>query len=353
MNITFLIGNGFDLRLGMKTRFSDMYGGYIEQPSASDTIFRFKETLKADAPEYKTWGDFEMAMALKAKDFDEEIEFIECVRDFKLYMEGYLIQEQEKWIQRLSVSQNTTALCANELLDSIVHFYTGFTPNTVNEILPAEKNLDLNYNFISFNYTNIFDTLLNFNSMFTNRTEIVHIHGKLGADIVLGIDNLGQVGDLPYETTNKFKRAFIKPEFNKSYDNLRIAIAEATIDNSDIICVYGMSFGKSDYSWVSRLKNWLLSNADHHLVYFVRNKKQFSKSNWDAIMDEEEDSIASLLGKMCDSGDEMGKIFAQIHIPISYDIFNVDEILKTETIRTNELNRQKSELKKRLREAMQ
>ncbi|MCB6501494.1 hypothetical protein LI148_13675 [Colidextribacter sp. 210702-DFI.3.9] len=70
-------------------------------------------------------------------------------------------------------------------------------------------------------------------------------------------------------------------------------------------------------------------------------------------MDEEEDSIASLLGKMCDSGDEMGKIFAQIHIPISYDIFNIDEILKTETIRTNELNRQKSELQKRLREAMQ
>ena len=29
MNVTFMIGNGFDLRLGMKTRYTDMYDGYI------------------------------------------------------------------------------------------------------------------------------------------------------------------------------------------------------------------------------------------------------------------------------------------------------------------------------------
>lgn len=31
MNVTFLIGNGFDLRMGLRTRFSDFYDVYIKQ----------------------------------------------------------------------------------------------------------------------------------------------------------------------------------------------------------------------------------------------------------------------------------------------------------------------------------
>lgn len=46
MNITFMIGNGFDLHLGMKTRFTDMYEGYIQSPSEDIVIQRFKEDLK-------------------------------------------------------------------------------------------------------------------------------------------------------------------------------------------------------------------------------------------------------------------------------------------------------------------
>ncbi len=30
MNITFLIGNGFDLNLGLKTRYTDFYKYYME-----------------------------------------------------------------------------------------------------------------------------------------------------------------------------------------------------------------------------------------------------------------------------------------------------------------------------------
>lgn len=46
MNITFMIGNGFDLHLGMKTRFIDMYDGYIKSASKDDVIRNFKKHLK-------------------------------------------------------------------------------------------------------------------------------------------------------------------------------------------------------------------------------------------------------------------------------------------------------------------
>lgn len=207
MNITFLIGNGFDLRIGMKTRFTDMYEGYIAQPSSSDAIENFKAMLKSDAPSYTTWGDFEMAMAQKAKEFNSESSFIECLRDFKLYMAAHLENEQEQFNQRISVSSNSRSLCINELSNSIQLFYTGLVPNVINEFADLGIRANPQYNFISFNYTDVFDGLLKPSMPFA---DITHIHGSLKADVVLGADNLGQITDLPYKTTKRFERAFLE-----------------------------------------------------------------------------------------------------------------------------------------------
>lgn len=348
MKITFLIGNGFDLRIGMKTRFADMYEEYVLQPSASDNIEKFKEMLKSDAPSYKTWGDFEMAMAQKAKTFAKEECFIECLRDFKLHMAAHLEKEQNRFRQRLTARSNTRALCIDELNRSIRNFYTGFTPNVINEFVRLGINMNPQYNFISFNYTDVFDSLLKPNKAIIQSGEIIHIHGTLDADVVLGIDNLDQVTELPYQTTRKFERAFIKPEFNRNFDNARLIKAEKIIANSDIICIYGMSLGLSDFSWLKQLKEWLLSFKGNHLVYFTRTESKFSKLNWDAIIDAEEDYVATLLGRICDSSDEMGEIFNQIHIPVGYDIFAIDKILKTEERKGNKENARNETIQKQL-----
>ncbi len=325
MEITFLIGNGFDLRIGMKTRFADMYDGYIAQVPKSDAIHKFMEMLKTDAPKYKTWGDFEIAMAQNAKNFEDEASFIECLRDFKLYMVSHLAREEQQFMDRLSVSQNAKLYCYNDVKSSIYGFYAGLSPNAINEFIRLGVKTHPIYNFISFNYTTIFDKLIHH-----FQSEAIHIHGKIGADIVLGVDNIGQVVDLPYNPSKKFNRAFIKPEFNKSYDNTRLTNTVNIIDASNIICVYGMSLGASDLFWKKKLKDWLLAHKNHHLVYFVYDERKFNKANWDSIIDEEEDRIATLLGRICDSPDEMDRVFNQVHIPVGYDLFNIERILDRE-----------------------
>lgn len=343
MNITFLIGNGFDLRMGMKTRFADMYEEYIESDSESEAIINFKEMLRRDAPVYKTWGDFEMAMAQRAKDFSDEDSFIECLRDFKLHMAAHLRKEQTEFASRLSLSKGLRNICAQEVSDSIHRFYNGLRPNVVNKFIELGAQEHPTFNFISFNYTNVFDSLL---SPFLGTA--IHIHGTLDADVVLGADNMGQITDVPYITGRRFNRAFIKPEFNRSYDIVRVERAETLIEKSDIICVYGMSLGKSDLSWTNKLKEWLLSYKDNHLVYFTYDERKFNKLNWDAIMDEEEDRVATLLGKICNSGEEMDKIFNQVHIPVGYDIFGVDEIINTELQKIKDEFLKKERLRKQL-----
>lgn len=339
-SITFMIGNGFDLRMGMKTRFADMYEGYIAQESPSIAIERFKEMLRKDAPEYKTWGDFEMAMAEKAKEFEDEAAFIECLRDFKLYMAGHLQVEQKQFKNRMGVRRDTGKLCKNEARDSLQNFYMGLSPNVRNKFKAIGIDVYPEYKAISFNYTDIFDTLL-FPGM-----KIVHIHGTLDAEVVLGADNLDQVKGLPYIATRRFMRAFIKPEFNNGYNSERVTEAEEIIKNSNIICIYGMSLGESDHSWVVRLKEWLLEDEDHHLVYFMYDETVYNRLLWDAIMDAEEDRIDSFLERFCDSEAEKERIYKQIHIPVGYDIFKVDEILKNEeTLAGREIETERERIK--------
>ena len=45
MNITFLIGNGFDINLGLKTRYSDFYPYFIEKSTETNMI---RTWLEAD-----------------------------------------------------------------------------------------------------------------------------------------------------------------------------------------------------------------------------------------------------------------------------------------------------------------
>ena len=46
-SITFMIGNGFDLACGLKSRYTDTYEGYVSSDSSSPVIEKFKKKTKA------------------------------------------------------------------------------------------------------------------------------------------------------------------------------------------------------------------------------------------------------------------------------------------------------------------
>ena len=66
MNITFLIGNGFDIGIGMPTQYEDFYKEYCkEQENDNDNIKAFKQMLKKrnqdEVKKIIDWADFEKA----------------------------------------------------------------------------------------------------------------------------------------------------------------------------------------------------------------------------------------------------------------------------------------------------
>lgn len=319
-NITFILGNGFDLNLGMDTRYSDMYKGYIEQTSIIGYIDKFKKHLNDQAPIFEKWGDFEMAMAEYAKILSSEEEFVGCVRDFKGYMVRYLTDENHKMVELIKNTQNTKEILS-ELDKSLTKFYDGLTPNDKNQIKSIIEKADVARHYITFNYTTPLETLLAIKArdqVFWER-EPIHIHGKLGGDIVLGVDYEDQLMGIKFDLTKKGERAFIKPLFNEQFDKARVDTTKNIILESSIICVYGFAMGESDNTWVWLLGDWLLANKQHHLIYYDYNSPKLDSYNSDEIMEVEEELKFALWKKL---GLEENSVLDQIHIPVGRNLFN-------------------------------
>ena len=155
MNITFLVGNGFDLACGLKSQYKDVYTEYntIRNPGDSDCVVKFRTQLdKKD----KTWGDFELGMAAHATMFSNEADFIDCVRDFSLFLNDYLVNQQKLfWNSFAEYDKHAKPAVLKHLAESLYQFYSGTTNNTVQQIeklLFAAKRVS--FNFISFSVKN-------------------------------------------------------------------------------------------------------------------------------------------------------------------------------------------------------
>lgn len=336
MNVTFMIGNGFDLSCGMKSRYTDVCKKYIkEKKSDTKVISLFKHDIKSDL---KTWGDFEIAMAKYAEKASDEEAYIDCISNFREFMRKYLISEQKKVSSKL-YEYDCLKGSLFEIANSIYErYYTVLLPSEKKAIqIQYEKSSSITYNAISYNYTRIFDLLWSYafqngyiSSSWINRNEVIHIHGTLGDtgkknDMTLGVDNINQF-PLTSTISKKIQLAFVKPFFNKQFQPDRLEETKKVIENSTVICLYGMSLGESDLSWKKMLVEWLELSKEHYFIYFdheTSQKKGLHVTEEASIETETKKIICAKLG-VSDSSDVIKRIF----IPVGNDIFNIEQELK-------------------------
>lgn len=328
MGVTFLIGNGFDLNLGMKTRYTDMYDSYIKSKSKSTVIDKFKKDLqKEEHNHYQNWSDFEMGMARYAENYTNENDFIECIWDFKAHMVEWIKSEESAVVHKIISSPNDSI---NGVINALQTFHRGSTRNITYEIEDIiYEHKYCSFGFITFNYTNILDRILKMapkrftmeDITFDVEPDIVHIHGSLDYEVVLGVDNKSQVSN-NFKLTRNTELAFIKPEFNNIYDSRKVDKAVNMINRSSVICAFGLSLGESDKTWLNILKEWILSNDKHHLIYYVYDDTQIPLYNYDMKIQYEEALKDEFFKKLKLSDTLVEKIRNRVHIPVSYKIFD-------------------------------
>ena len=334
-NITYMIGNGFDLACGLKSRYADSYESYISSESISDSVIRFKKTIKK---EIETWADFELKLANYAKSLKSETEFVECVNDYRRFLNAYLDKEQKAFYDNGSLKGATREFVGKEMRRSLFQPIEGITPNSQRLVESAlSDKWPRQYRFICFNYTNVLDSLVDI--VFEEPTKyhffppVLHIHGTLEEGIVLGIDNENQLVDLPYSLSLRSKRNVIKPVFIDEYDDKRKKDAFSFIDISNVICVFGMSLGDSDLIWRTKIAEWLNKDNNHHLVFysFDLSIKKYAASSNTEKMDDEEDfkrEFIKILFNCDEKSDTVDRMMKQIHVPAGKPVFCIKDAIE-------------------------
>lgn len=325
MNITFMIGNGFDLGCGLKSTYSDIYNEYIKTASNAKVIDEFKKMIEGNIG---SWADFEMAMAKYSSRFSSEEDFLICLRDFRKFVKIYISNEQRKFWERVKAADFLTnkPKYTKLILRASSEFYRSPSKNRDSYFKALLDTESVKYSCVNFNYTNVFEML--FKSFSNIDMDIVHVHGSIDEDIVLGIDNISQLPDLAYHVSTKMNRAFVKTEYNAAIDITRIQETEKKIAKSDIICIFGLKLGDSDFSWRENVLSWLIDDVKHHLFVYKHSAIKCVDTDPDEQIELEEAYRREVLTSWGVDSESQRAVESQVHIPIGRNIFNISGLVE-------------------------
>ena len=335
MNIVYLIGNGFDLNLGLKTKYSDFYPYYLKLNSKNDIIKKFKEDLKNSTDNLanlENWSDLELALGDYAKNFQSEQadDFIGLLEDIQDNLADYL-QNQTR---RINISEADRKKLNNELLD----FYIYLTERERLNFNSYKSNLSQFSNdvdVIIFNYKKTFEAIFPINKgelllrqhSYNGATRndrirsVEHIHGTMDNEMILGVNDVSQINNADFQKNIKVIRSMVKPEMNRNAKTIRDNRSVSLIENADVICVFGMSLGETDKLWWQTIIK-RLTNTSVKLIIFTR-RDEIPLRRYYKIINEKEAIKNKFLNYANLNESDREKIWDRIFVCINSDMFSV------------------------------
>lgn len=303
MNIVFLIGNGFDISLGLKTSYRDFAKYYVQKPSSHPSIEKLKkeieECLKEENKDDNKWSDFELAFGEYTKNLSGEQEFDIVYDDILMMLQTYLLEEKarfDKGSQRYSLN---VAKFSNSLI------YPDSFLREVRRFSRLFQKVDaININIINFNYTTTIDDFikgiswnyLNRNGTVVRERNVYHIHGTLDKTMLFGVNDPSQIANTAFQNSSIISSEFVKPNFNQRLGYGVDEVCVRLIKNADLICVYGMSIGDTDRCWWEYIcEN--LKTVSHYAILFHWSEKRFRPIQERLQIREEERVKANFLKK--------------------------------------------------------
>lgn len=274
MNITFLIGNGFDINLGLPTKYSDFLA-YHNAKGYTDMI---SLSMRDDL---KRWSDVESELGAFAAGLT--IEEVDAFLDAKENVEQSLIEYLTLIAEEFSIAMSDEG--AMEFRNKLVGFSNEFRTEDREQLEKyiSETFDSISYSIITFNYTSYIDSIMKkakelgpFSTHIVNRHTIndslrgpFHIHGILGPDMIFGVNDRSQMA-CSDEVAKRISEYMIKSNLNSAVGERKVDKAKQMIDSSEYICIFGMSMGQTDLMWWKYIFEWMKKSSKHHLVLYKR-----------------------------------------------------------------------------------
>lgn len=323
MQILYLIGNGFDINLKMKTRYTEFYEHYQDIKTESTTIKNLKENIKK---EVYTWSDLELRLGEYMSEIKTYEEFEEIYDDLLEKFGDYLQDVEDK------VNWKTTNI--NKLKMHLSNPEKSLMQKEINKLTAFKETfskVNWRVDIVTFNYTRSIERLLNeeFTSLnlgthhsnynITLRN-IWHIHGDLN-NMVLGVNDTSQLKNKDFLKNRKILNAFIKQYNNSRQGHTVDEILDTKISSANLICVFGSSIGKTDKLWWEKIGQHLLSNENCILIIFtstnIKPQRAIHKKG-----DYEDELRETFLSRTNLNDTEKEKINDRIYVRANTDMFS-------------------------------
>lgn len=278
MHITFLIGNGFDRNLGLKTTYSDFVKVYKTLKSSSPHIETFRRHINENE---EKWSAAEEALGQYTQYLEpgQGTIFSMCQSDFCVHLADYLKGQQE----RINYEKNQDKIkSAFGNLNNLVAPLSADERTKLNELYQNHRSENIFFDFINFNYTNTLDKCIEIikpisgllgthkysgSSLVHQIGKICHVHGTVQGEMVFGVNDESQISKLDVFNGNDLSKKFlIKKWTNETQGENTDEKAYDILRSSKIIYVYGMALGVTDKLWWNRICKWLGDDNTRHLI---------------------------------------------------------------------------------------
>lgn len=277
MNVTYIIGNGFDLNLDLKTGYQDFYDYYIEVPSPNAHVELLKDTIKQEG--YELWSDLEIGLGKISAKYATSDDFMVALADISDHLRKYITGiNNSVQIELYDTKRFRGDLCYPSK-------YLVAADRTNLRAFCNKFNNSWRVNIISFNYTDTINRLLanadsksgtqigvnEFNSAVTVGP-VQYVHGRCDDTILVGVNDNEQIRKTEFRNHIDLEEMFVKPQANNAIGELTDDTCHAFINASQLICIFGHSMGETDKIWWERIKE-TLTTRDCRLIIFVYNDK--------------------------------------------------------------------------------
>lgn len=293
MRVTYFLGNGFDIGLGLKTRYLDFLPSYIKPHDGDSELVRmFREFVAREmSSDINTWGDAERRFGqLPFSEFATRANMslrdtiLELDASFQLDLEAYLGMQQKNFEARLP---------AGVLKQEFLTNAWALVEHALGARLRTGIREPLSMNFITLNYTNTLEHIL---GQGQNASEVVsllsrqdgtpwgfkeanvygvcHAHGSITNRFRLfGVNDESQIADEKAQSECATNGFLIKTEEDKHASVGARARAGHIIDNTDILVILGVSYGTTDNYWWHEIVKRLVSTGNFTVILspYVRN----------------------------------------------------------------------------------
>lgn len=329
MKVVYLIGNGFDLNLGLKTSYSDFYTYYLNIESNDIQIAQLKEHLKHDKDNegrYQYWSDLEIAMGEYTKEFSRREDMEKVYNDLNDNLRDYIMKVEQDNIQ-------SDADKKDKLKRDLAHperYLREIFKEEFRSYVKKWETSTYETFIISFNYTNTIEAILNMKESGSieigqtifNRSNllypIIHIHGLSNTPII-GLNDVSQIRNESFKEDEDVQEFLLKPKINKAVGHLNDKKSLFNISQANLIYLFGVSLGDTDKLWWEAVGERL--KLDCRIIYFVYNPNEHPRHNELTRIRRKYKEF--LLSKTQLTNEEKQEAFNKIFIVLNSDMFNL------------------------------